>query len=609
MLTVPDAINAAFTAFQSGNWDRAEWMARQVIQIAPDHPAMLNLLGSVYYQRGELREAIVHYLAATEVQPNYAEAFRNLGVALQAIGQLPSALEALQQAVELAPEDATAHYNLGNLLVLLEQPEAALDAYHTAIALQPDFPQALTNLGTLLQSLGQLEAAIATFRQSLALTPNAVTAQINLANALQEKGNPESALGYYRRAAELQPFDPNLQFNLGNLHQSIGDFAAAKVHYLLALKLDSRHAPTHQNLALILQAEGQPNLAIAHLQQTLAYQPDNAAAYSNLGQLWQDQGELPSAITCFRTAIDLQPDFAQAHFQLSQALLAIGHLTEGFAEYEWRWQAPSYLQQQIPRHRKIPRWDGGAIAGKKILVWAEQDLGQTLICSRYLPQLVKQGAQVIVECDRAIVPLLANLPGLTQVIAKGDPVPDCALQIPLGSLPHAFSPSPTLLPPFPLLPSRPTPPNLLKPIGLIWSNRTADSPNAPGAFPLAQLLAALPPSQPWVSLQSHLTAEEQAQLEQAGIPPQTCTDRAELIQAIAALDGLLTIDCEAAHLAAALGKPVWLVLPTTGHWVWGNTKLTTPWYPTVQILRLDPQDGASWLDSIAATLQESPPKE
>ncbi|MGI0493378.1 hypothetical protein ACN4EG_16475, partial [Alkalinema pantanalense CENA528] len=153
-----------------------------------------------------------------------------------------------------------------------------------------------------------------------------------------------------------------------------------------------------------------------------------------------------------------------------------------------------------------------------------------------------------------------------------------------------------------------------QPLGLIWSNRTADNLEVPSACPLEQLLTTLPPSHPWISLQSHLTAEEQTQLEQAGIPQKTCTDRAELIQAIAALDGLLTIDCEAAHLAAALGKPVWLMLPSPSHWVWGygqsTTPSATPWYPTVQIFRtLDPDDQSSLLNQFAAIWKVPPQQE
>lgn len=624
MLTLADAIEAAFEAFRQGDWDRAEWMAHQVMQVEPDHPILLNLLGSVYYQRGNLPEAIVHYMAATDVKPNYAEAYSNLGAAFQAIGHYESALEALRRAIDLEPKDAYAHFNYGNVLAVVGQAEEALAAYHTALDLNPDFPQALTNLGNLQQTLGDLEAATATFRKVVALTPDDASAQINLANVLQEKGNYELAIGHYQRAAELRPYDPKLHFNLGTLHHGMGKLDSAKLYYLLALQLDSHHAESHHNLALILETEGQTDLAIAHLQQAISYKPDYAAAYNQLGLLWQARGELTAAIGCFREAVDFKPELAEAHLNLSRALLRAGQWQTGFAEYEWRWKAGSVLQTQIPRHRKLTRWDGQPLADRKLVVWAEADLGETLQLVRFLPMVAQRGAQVILECDRSLVPILQTVAGVSQVIARGTPLPsDCQVQIPLGSVPHLLEITAATLPTDPYLTSlvnpasRPPAKKSRKPrLGLVW--RSQDTPEAL-QIPLDRLLAALEPISndfSLHSLQPQLTPEEQTQLEQAGIPILPSNTPEETAIALADLDHVLSLESPIAQLTAALGKPVWILLPTLPHWVWMHDRETTPWYPSARLFRQKEatlEDALETLTDLIADLQtvvrpgENPP--
>jgi tetratricopeptide (TPR) repeat protein len=640
MITPAQAIESAFQAFEQGDADRAEWMANQALQQAPNDPALLNLLGSLYYQRGELREALVHYLAATEVDPENAQAFNNLGATFTALARFPEAIAALQTAITLDPTDAMAHFNLGNALRAYDHPEAAQAAYEEALRLNPHHAPSYTNLAHLTQALGDSETALRHFRQAMQLDPQNATTHLNLANALQEKGNLEAAKLQYEKAAQLQPWNPLIPFNLGQLHQALGDRTTAQTYYHLTLQLDSRHAAAHDRLGLLLGSQGQFQRAIAHLQQAIAFQPDCATTYHHLGILWRETKAYEGAIACFRHSLQLDPDFAEAHWDLAQTYWAIGQWPAGFAEAEWRWQAPSYLATQIPRHRKIARWDGKtSLRGKTLVLWTEHI--PFLPFLRYLPLLVqgleahlvkvsgsgkpgsgksgsaKQDIKILLECDPGWVKLLeaspAIAPYVSQVIPKDSKLPPCDVQAPIASLPFLLqsdrlppwgAPLVALTAPGSHLPT-PSDRSLHPPdrLGLIWSPRqgTHDfNRDGKNTIPLTELLPALS-SGHWLSLQPGLTEAERDLLTQAGIDilPET-QDWMDWATAIAPLSAVLTVDCELAHLAASLGKSVWLMLPFSAQGLWGSERVASQraegktdasgadanaWYPNVRYLR------------------------
>ncbi|MEB3294838.1 MAG: tetratricopeptide repeat protein [Synechococcales bacterium] len=677
MITLSQAIESAFQAFAQGQYDRAEWMANQALQQTPNDPVLLNLLGSVHYQRGNWQEALVHYLAATEVNPNDAEAFNNLGVTLIAIARWPEAIAVLQTAIKLDPAYAMAYFNLGNALQRCDRLAAAQAAYEDALQLNPQHAPIYSNLGHLHHTLGNSEAALRYFRQAVQCDPHSATAHLNLANVLQEKGNLEAALLQYEQAAQLQPQNPLILFNLGQLYQALGDPALAQTYYHLTLQLDSRHGAAHDALGMLLASQGQFQLAIAHLQQAIAFQPNSAKAYHHLGLLWRETNAPEGAIACFQQSLRLDPDLAEVSWDLAQTYLAIGQWQAGFAAMESRWQAPSYLVRQIPQHRKIPRWDGKqSLRGKTLLLWTEQL--QPLLFLRFLPLLLqglekhlikpelfpagsntkmarsksssaKQDIKIVLECDRAWFEFLAAsltiAPYVTQIIPKGNKLPTCDLQAPIASLPHLLYCS--VLPPFmPIALPDSSIKNRINDtsnvvnsnrIGIIWSNRFSNhkldlschsnaNDTAKNSIPLTQLLAALPLGN-WISLQPNLmdTERELLNQHQMEILPEPADGLAwalEWAKAIAPLRGLLTVDCELAHLAANLGKSVWLLLPFSCHWAWGSDLLENTqdhvsyhgesinndsyqneaeknWYPQVYCLRQSqPGDWSAVLEAI-----------
>jgi tetratricopeptide (TPR) repeat protein len=432
MLTPLQATNDAYTALRSGDLDRAEWLARQVLERNGNDVGMLKLLGAIHAGRMDWQEALVHYVAAIEVLDTDFEAWNNAGVVWQKLGRLDEARRYVNRAIVLNPEYAQAFFNLGNVAALQGEPEIAQGAYQKAIVLDPEHAPSYRNLGRLLAAGGDLESAAGLFRQVLKRTPDSADAHLNLGNALQSLGNFEQALAQYNRAIEICPYDARLAHNLGSLYGEMGDREAAKLYYLLALKLNGKSAASHHQLGKILQAEGQVQLAIAHLQQAVSFAEGDAAAWRTLGLLWGETGALEGSVACLERAIALVPDFAEAHVDLGRVLLALGLWARGWQALEWRWESQDYLARQLPQYRKIERWDGSPLAGRSLLVWSEGDRATVMQFARFLPRL--NPASVTVQCEDSLATWMAAVPGVSQVIAKGDPV-KVDLQISIGSLP------------------------------------------------------------------------------------------------------------------------------------------------------------------------------
>ena len=437
MLTPLQATNDAYSALKQGHLDRAEWLARQVLERNSNDVGMLKLLGAVQAGRMDWAESLVYYLAAIEVDPNDAEAWNNGAVVWQKLGKLDDARKFVNRAIVLNPEYAQAFFNLGNLAGMQREPEVAAAAYKQSIALNPDHAPSYSNLGRLMMATGGNGAEAAKlFRQVLKLAPDYADAHLNLGNALQSMGNFEQALSQYQQAIELFPNDVRLAHNLGSLYLEMGDRDTAKVHYLLALRINGKSAASHHQLGKILQREGQLSLGIAHLQQAVSYEETNPAMWHTLGQLWKATGALEGAVACFERSIALAPGFAEAHWDLGRVLLDLGLWARGWPETEWRWHSQAYLAQQLPQHRKVDRWDGSTLEGRSLLVWSEGDVETVVKFARFLPllKLVSKNAIVIVECDVTLASWMSAIPGVSQVISKGDSV-TADFQIAIGSLP------------------------------------------------------------------------------------------------------------------------------------------------------------------------------
>ncbi|BAY17317.1 TPR repeat-containing protein [Anabaenopsis circularis NIES-21] len=425
---------------------------------------------------------------------------------------------------------------------------------------QPNQVDALYLSGTLAHQLGDTEKAIAFYRQTLVINPALASVHSNLGIALKQQGLLTEAIQHYQEAIALQPNSAQFHYNLGLAFQQLGNLEAAK---------DSYHQAT------ILQ-------------------PSYALAYNNLGLVLLHLGEIEAAISCYETAIQLQPDFPEAHRNLAEALLLTGDFDLGLAAYEWRWRM--FPPEQLPNFA-TPPWDGSPLDGKTILLYAEQGLGDTFQFIRYAALVSDRGGRVILACLPDQVELLKTVPGVEQVFALDEELPQFHTQAPLMSLPYLLGTTIETIPakiPYIFAPPShnfqlaASPETKLK-VGIVWAGNPGnrnDSKRTSGLQPFLPLFKI--PAVEFYSLQVGKSSQDLAQLP-ADIKIQDLSSYLhnfnDTAAAIAQLDLVLTIDTSVAHLAGALGKPTWVVLPFIPDWRWLLHRDDSPWYPTMRLFR------------------------
>lgn len=471
------------------------------------------------------------------------------------------------------------------------QLAAAEQLYRQVLHQQPDQPNALYLMGLVAQQRGQVVTAIAWYDRALVAQPQFAEAHINLGAALQQQGNVTAAIEHYHAALRLQPDNPHALINLGTTLQQQGKLAAAIGRYQKALQLHPHLPEAHSNLANTYKEQGDLDQAIAHYQTVLQLRPHHPDAYRELGDALQDRGEMEAAIALYERAIVQFPTDVKLQGSRIRALLISGDLQRGFAEYDpWRLGIASSR-----RSFSQPEWDGSPLAGQSILLYAEagSGLGDTMQFIRYVPLVSQQGGRVMIECQPPLIQLFQSLPEVKQVIARGEPLPEFAVQASVLSLPRLFATTlatipasiPYLLPPQERFLLPPCPPGNLK-VGLTWGGDPQHSNDRQRSCPLPELLPIL--QTPDVTFYSLQKGDHRRELT-AHFPIQDLSpalkDFADTAAAIAQLDLIISVDTAVAHLTGAMGKPVWILLSASPDWRWLLQRQDSPWYPSAQLFR------------------------
>ena len=565
MATIPEMLAIAVQHHQGGRLQAAEQIYRQILALQPNHADAMHLLGVIASQMGRPDDALACWRRAVELKPDFAPAHYNLGLALEDQGKLDEALACWRRAVELKPDFAEAHYNLGVAFTDQGKLDEALACWRRTVELKPDFAQAHYKLGNVMKDRGRLDEAVACYRRALELKPDFAETHGNLGNALRDQGKLDEALACFRRALELKPDD----------------------------------AETHNNLGNVLKDQGKLDEALACFRRALELSPDYAEAHGNLGVAMKELGRLDEALACCRRAVELKPDLAEAHVNLAFVCLLAGDWQHGWPQYEWRWQTKGFTPRRFPQ----PLWDGESLAGKTILLHAEQGLGDTIQFIRYAPIVKRHGGTVILECQKPLVGLLESCPGIDQLIGQGSDLPAFDVHAPLLSLPGILKTS---------LETVPARIPYLHPQAEIfqrWQKRLIEldgfkigigwqgNPTYPGDrwrsmalrcfAPLAQI-----PGVRLMSLQKGAGAEQLAEvrnlfsvMDLAAELDQESGPFMDTAAVMKNLDLVITSDTTAAHLGGALGAAVWVALPFAPDWRWLLDRSDSPWYPTMRLFR------------------------
>lgn len=528
----------------------------------------------------------------------------------QAIPSRTNAAAPAAAAARLAFEQATA-------LVRHGQYADAVAGFDKAIALDRGFLDAHQMRGGVLFRLGQYEAALASFDKAVAIDPGFAHGWNSRGSALLRLRQPQAALESFHRAAQLAPMHPDAYYNAGCVLNELKRFEAALASFDQAIALNPGYAEAHNNKAVALAALTRYAAALDCHDAAIRLNPRLADSHVNCGVTLQLLGRHEDARACYEQAVAAAPDNARAHWSLALCCLLTGDLTRGWQHFEWRWRyrgGPDHCFEQ-------PRWSGEPLQGKSILLWAEQGLGDTLQFCRYAESVAKLGAKVILRVPRALVGLLATVPGANTVVAEEDSLPATDFHCPLMSLPLAFN---TVLEDIPA-----STPYLhadadkraawqqrldattgLR-VGLVWSGGfRADQPetweiNQRRNIPLDKLAALELPGVAFFSLQKGDDAV--AQLKESSGPriadfTAEFEDFADTAAFIDNLDLIVSVDTSTAHLAGAMGKEVWLLNRFDTCWRWLQGRNDSPWYPGLRLFR-QPAPG-DW-DSVAAALREA----
>jgi tetratricopeptide (TPR) repeat protein len=636
-VTIEQALEIAVQHHQACRMAEAEAIYRQILAAQPNHVDALHLLGVLMHQSGR-SDGVPMIRRAVALNPNHVQALSNLGTLLKETGEIDEAIACCRRAIALQPNLTPAYNNLGAALNAADKRDEATAAFRQALALQPDYPDALDNLGGNLQGIGQIDEAIKLHRRAIALRPNFAQAYCNLGVALQTQEHLEEAKTVLRRAIQLQPTLADAHYNLGNVlaaqrnfeeaiscfsqaiklrpdfgvawnnqgnaFSDMGQPERAIVCHRRAIELRPDDPETFNNLCNSLSAVGQIEEAIVHCRRAIELRPQYAAAHSNLGKAISFLGQYEQAIAEQRIAILIKPDLAQAHLNLSLLLMLTGNWAEGWREFEWRWKMKDF--PEATRQLVQPRWDGSDLAGKRILVHTEQGVGDVIQFIRYLPLVTARGGKVLLEVQPQLARLLTeqNNPDVTVLTRTGFdhlPAAEFDVHLPLMSLPlvlERFEPESA--------PDLPKPPYLRAPaslmerwrglvgeerrlkVGLVWAGSATHKNDRNRSLPLAKLAPLVDGRVQFYSLQLGKPAEQAAK-PPAGMNLIDLTahigDFADTAALMEQLDLLISVDTAPAHLAGAMGKAVWVLLPFSPDFRWQLGRVDSAWYPTMRLFR------------------------
>jgi len=572
-----------FRQTSAGDWQGVFSRVRSELKQLLGNAAALNQLGITLLKSASIRRADQALLRAIKCEPENVELYCNRGVVFDTQGRYEEAFACYHKALELSPTYIPALLNLGNTCLGCNRLDEARVCYENVTRLNPDLVQAHVSLGETFKKSGNFAGARTEFECAVKLDPSCAEAFQGIAEVSQALEEFETAISAYSRSLCLKPDRPETLNLMGTAYQSIERLDKAEECYRRALYLAPETVSILNNLAVVLCA----------------------------------QGRLEESVVVYRRLLEVDSDYADGHWNLAVALLAMGAYTEGWREFEWRFKkvnpvaSRSFLQL---------RWDGSDLAGRTILLHAEQGFGDTIQFSRFIPLVARRGGRVVVECQAPLLKrLLLSVCGVVEVIAAGETLPYFDCHLPLMSLPMVFRTTVETIPSdIPYLSAPPADveewrkrlgPAASFRVGLVWFAKQSQVLNRKRSCQL-ELLAPLwdVPGVEFFSLQIGLGSEQIAQCEACSVITDytgSITDFADTAAFIANLDLVISIDTAAAHLAGALGAPVWVILPYTAEWRWLSGREDSPWYRTMRLFRQPaPGDWSSLMNNVAFELRD-----
>lgn len=580
---------------------------------AADSPQSLNLDGLHFVQLGLLDKAIACFQKAVTLDPNYIEALYNLGLAYVDKQQPEQAIAIWQEVVTISPDHIDTWWNLGTLFAQHHQIQEAISCYQQVLEYQPDSEAIYICLGGLFALAEDWQTAIECYEVAIALNSENLDNYFQLGRIFHKSGEPEAATGCYQRAIEVSPAIALPYMMFGNYLFEQGKIEAGLEQYQIAFQTEPNSATVLINYSTVLISLERFDGVIDYCETAIKLDPSLAAAYDNYATVLQAHAHFQDAQQYYAKALELSPN---PELRLKSALLSLlaGDYENGLVAYESRW----LTQGIVSRSFQQPWWDGSDLTSQTILVWAEQAYGDVIQFARYLPFVLQKGAKVIFQCPIPLMRLIGTLDENVQILAGDAPVPEFDLHIPLMSLPRIFKTKVDTIPDrIPYLVRNvaeldkweaeqklnhadyPDFPETDLNIGIVWaSGYFGDRLQQLGMYlrkscPLSLFISLLqlPKAVPKIHLYSlqvgHHAKDIAAYKNEPNLHDLTpfIHDFADTAVFVSKLDLIISVDTATAHLAGAMGKPVWILLPLSPDWRWLTEREDSPWYPTARLFR------------------------
>ena len=579
-----------------GQLESAMELYNRALEKDPKNYDAYNLSGVVAYQKNDLSLALKLIEAAIAIQPNQAFAYVNRGLIFEKLRHYESALVSYEKAIALNPNFAEAYNNKGITLKKLNRLEDAAASYKQAISLKVDYAIAYSNLGNVLREQKRYEEAVSCFNQAIHLKPDYAEAYSNLGVTKCELEWYEEALACHERAIHFVPDYAEAFTNRGITLEKLCKFEEALASHDKAIELRPQYVEAFSNRGIVLTLMMRLEEAIASYERAIELDPNHAESFSNLGFAFKESMQFDRALQAYDRCIDLRPEYSNAYWNKSLTLLLLGDFINAWNLYEWRWKSDEFAK--FRRNFIEPVWLGlEDISNRKILLHAEQGLGDTIQFCRYAKLVKKRGAQVILEVPHSLINLLQGLDGVDILVKTGDPLPDFDYHCPLLSLPLAFQTNLNSIP-------EPTPYLFVKSlklatwkdrlgektkprIGLVWSGNAQHKNDRNRSLALQELITNLPHDYEYVSLQKEVREDDRRVLFENDIRHfeeylLDFTDTAALCELV---DLVISVDTSVAHLAGSIGTKTWLLLPYVPDWRWLLNRKDSPWYGSMLLYR------------------------
>ena len=610
----------------AGRMEDAERAYRHAICLDGMNALARMGLGELQTATGCAAEALIEFELALRRQPALVGAHLGLGNALAMMGRNEEALERYQQALALRPRLPEAEFAIAFGLARQGRVKEAEIRYRRALVERPDFAAAWMNLGSLLREQGLEIGAEAALRRAAELRPDLVAGWVNLAIFERERGRPAAAETYLRRAFALNPAQVETLVAWCQFRAAENDLAGAWGWLRWALKRDPHHAEAANMEGILLHREERFAEAVTAFERAEAL--GNKPAASNKGNSLLDLGQMDEALRAHEIAVERDPEHPGAIYNLALTELRLGDWEHGWPNYEARWRFKEVHRR--PRSFKQPRWDGEPLDGRRVLLHAEQGLGDTIQFCRYATLVAARGGVPVLQVQPPAERLMRSLGVVRAELAEtallGAEPPEFDLECPLLSLPAVFGTTPETAP-WPgaylgaepelvfqkrlrFLNIRPGPmqhsgERSLR-VGLAWAGNPRYKADRQRSMALTTLLPLLRiPGITWISLQKGPGAEQLAALPgDVFVSDGSSGDRdlAETAALVASLDLVITTDTCIAHLAGAMEKPLWILLPHLADWRWMEQVETTPWYPTAWLARQS--EPGDWRGVVKRVMEE-----